>query len=526
MAYEQSVEAETQGYAGANTARQFSQIPREQSPRMQNAYMDKVGDLSKRPGTVPVTTSALGAPIGYLTAYKSTPTQAASTDILGASGTTLYKYGSGTWTAQTMTNALNTSDIYTTPFVDATLSPALVIADGGSLKKLSGSTVANITPAADDTAPAPPNILASVNAKGPKFCWTYSGHVFVSDGSNEYWYTKRYTNDYIPSVQYELLVRDNDYINGCGVAFNNVCLIPMRKGWNILAGSLFDDFDSSRYLNTTAGCIAPRSIQRVTYPDGSQTIVYVSDDGVHEIFDTGYIDVGSRQYATRGLMKDKIDFVALGLTETEKRATVGFFMPEWSVYLLSFQKSGVNYTYAYDVRNREWYTDWLTISCKAFAALDGKLYFGGSTGHLHKFDSTLYTDWNQVAKTTGTAVNFKRYSPAVALEFSGYESYWDKYLVESKQWIVPATLDITFIFANQTTIMGQAIKNEIFIEGVSKWGQAKYVNVNFTDLVNEPNEISFEFSPKSKYVQVLWENNRDEPVKIYKEKWKGRVSGR
>jgi hypothetical protein len=340
------------------------------------------------------------------------------------------------------------------------------------------------------------------------------------------WYSKRYYFDYFPSVQYEILVRENDYINGPGVTYNDVCLIPMRRGWNILTGTTFDDFDSSGYLNTTSGVIAPRTIQRVTYPDGAQTIVYASDDGIHEIFDTGYQDTGSRQYATRSLMKDKIDFPALGLSDTEKKSMVGAFIPTWSVYLLSFKKGSVNYTYAYDTRNREWYTDWLTFNAAAFIDRLGTVYFGGSTGHLHKFDPDLNSDWNDRNKTTGTPIYFKRYSAAESLEFSGYESYWDKYLVESKQWETPSALDITFIFANQTIPMAQAIKNEIFVEGVSHWGVAKYANINFTDIVNEPNEVGFDFSPKSKYVQVLWENNRDEPVKIYKSKWKGRVSGR
>lgn len=526
MAYEQYAEVETPSYGGVNTAAQFSQIPNNQSPRMQNAYMDQIGDISKRPGTIPVTTSALGNPIAYLTLYKSTPTNVAQ-DILAASGTTLYKFnGTNTLTAQTMTNALNTSDIYTTDFTNSLLTSILFITDKSEMKKYNGTAVSTIAAAADDPSPNPPNDLTDVNTKDPKYCWTYSGHVFVSPGNNEVFYSKRFEFDYFPSVQWFLLVRDNDFVNGAGLAFNNVCLIPMRRGWGILTGSSFDDFDASTFLNTVSGVIAPRSIARATYPTGQQTIIYLSDDGVHEVYDTSILDNGTRQYATRALMKDKIDFQAIGLTDAEKEAAVAYFDSTMSLYFLSFKKGSTNYTYVFDVRNGEWYPDWLTFNAKSYIRNNQEIYFAGSTGHLHKFDSDLYTDWNNSAKTTGTAVYFKRYSPALSFEFSGFESFWDAYIAESKQWNVPSTLDITFIFSNQLDVFLRIVKNEVFVEGVSRWGFAKYANVNFTDLVNEPNEILFDFSRLSKYTQVLWESDRDEPVKIFKDKFKGRSSGR
>jgi hypothetical protein len=526
MAYKQYAELETPSYAGANTALQFSLIPRSQSPRMQNAYMDQDGDISKRPGTIPVTTSALPSPIQNLTIYKASPSSSATEEIYAASGATLCKYnGTTALTPLTMTAALNRPDIYTVDFTNRLLVTRMLIADGAALKQCDGATVTLVTPAANDASPAPANALAAVNTKGINFIWEYTGHVFMSPGTNELFYSKRYEFDYVPEVQYFLLVKDNDFINGNGVAFDDVCLVPMRRGWNIITGETFDNFKADRYLNTEYGVIAPRSIKKVTYPDGTQAILFLSDNEVHEIF-TALADGGGRQYATRSVMQGKINFQDLGLTEAEKSAAVAEFHPEKQLYLLSFQKAGVNYTYVYDTRTREWYTDWLSFNAKAYASLNGTLYFGGSTGHLHKFADDLYSDWNESTKATGTPVHFKRYTAALSLEFSGYASMWDAYIVESKQWGVTASLDITFIFSDVTDVMQKVIKNQVFIEDIAEWDVAKYVNVNFTDFVNEPDEILFDYSRLSKYVQVLWENPRNEPVKIFKEKFKGRISGK
>lgn len=526
MAYENKFELETTSYLGCNTAVQFSLIPKGQSPRMKNCYQDEDGDLSKRPGTVPLTTSALAAVIAYLTAYKISPSTSAGDKIYATSGTTLYQFnGTTAFVAQTMTAALATSDIHSIGFTNSAVVSRLLIADTGALKQYDGTAVTLVAPAADDAGPAPANGLAAINLLGNKFIWNFTGHVFVSPGSDTIFYSKSYIFNYFPITFFFQLERDNDFVNGDGVEYDSVCLIPMRRGWAILTGTDATNYAASTFLNTEHGVIACRSIATVTYPDGTQTIIFLSDNGAHEVYIVTSSG-GSRQYATRSLMQGKIDFVGLGLTDAEKGAAVGVFHSEKFLYLLSFQKSGVDYTYAYDTRNKEWYTDWLTFNAKSYVSLNGTLYFAGSAKHLQKFDTTLFSDWNESTKSTGTFVFFKRYSNALSAEFSGFETFWDAYLVESKQWLVPATLDITFIFTSNTDVMANIIINEIFVEGVSRWGFARYANINFTDTVNNPNEILFDYSRLSKYTQVLWENNRDEPVKIFKDKFKGRSSGK
>jgi hypothetical protein len=517
---QEQVTLETNTFGGINTALQFSQIPREQSPLMINATMKKIDSISQRDGTIPVTATALSAPIEHLTVYRSSPTVE---DILAASGTTLYKFNEvDTLLAQNMTNPLVKADIYTVAFTDENNVSVLFITDGGNMKQYNGIEVKDIVAAADDPLPNPPNDLININAKKPLYCWVYSSHVFVSYGTDIAHYTKRFEYDYIPSVQFERWVRENDYMTGPGIEFNGLCLIPMRKGWGILTGSNFNNFNGNQFINTINGCIAPRSIQRITYPDGRQTIAYLSDDGAHEIYDTGNAD-SSNRYSTQSLMNNKIDFEALGLSEVEKKGASAYFDVDQFLYILTFKRGTDNLAYAYNTRNGEWYP-WTNIVSESMVRKVDTLYYAGSEGNLRKFDEDLYSDWNESTKETGTPVYFKRYSPAISFEFSGYSSYWDYYLLEAKQWNVTATLDIGVVFSNTTVELLKALKNEIFVEGVTKWGEGKYANVDYTDIVNEPNELIFH--KKSKYVQVIWENNRDEPVEIYKERWKGRISGR
>lgn len=517
------VTLETKGFGGVNNALQFSQLPREQSPLMQNAYMSKIGAIAKRPGTRPVTTTALANTIEHLTTYKASAVASSEPEIFASSGTTLYKYnGSNALTALTMTNPLNDADIYTVGFTNALLTSRLIIGDSGILKGCNGSVVADVTPAVDAPLPNPANVLTDINAKGHKFIWTHSSHIFSSPGTNELFYSKRFEYDYWPETQYFYLVNENDYINGCGVTYDGRCLIPLRRSWAILTGSNFDDFEADEYLNTNHGVIAPRSVQKVTYPDGSQTIIYLSDDEVHEVF-TAIHNETSKMYATRSLMRDIIDFGEVGLTESEKETAVGFFDASRSLYLLSFKKDGENFTYAYDLRNREWYTDWTNFNARSYVSLDSVTYFAGELKHLCKFDNDLYSDWEDSAMTTGSPIYFKRYSPLLSLENTGYASYWDYLIIELKQYPIPSSLDVTVIFTQSSELGAQAIDTSSAVWDETEWDVAEFANEDYTETVNEPRRIKY--MKKSKYVQELWENNADQPVEVYWSKWIGRVSG-
>lgn len=516
-------EQEVKVFLGQNTANNPADLAWGAQAIAKNAVMREIGTIGKRDGSQPVTMSALGTSIKHLSQYKSSTT--ATPDFLASSGTTLYKFnGTDTLTGQTMTNALETSDIYTEDFTDSTLTSRLLIADTGDLKAYNGTAVANVTPATDDPAPAPANVLDDINVKGNKFIWVHTGHVFVSPGTNELFYSKRYTFDYFPETQFFYLVRENDFINGCGVAYNNVCLIPMRRGWALLTGENFDNFEADSFLNTVNGVIAPRSISRLTYPNGAQTIAYLSDDGMHEIFDTGAIDSGVRQYATRSLMNEKIDFLAIGFTAAEMAAAYTEFDFETNLLKLWITRDTTYYCYVMDVRDGEWRVWVFPWDVKPSLRFNGTAYFAGSTGHLHKFDEGLYTDWNESTMDTGTEVDFDVYSGLLSFEFSGHASYLDYLLIEAKQWNVTSKLDVTLIYGNSTQSIESALINQIFVWGETAWSEAEWANTDFTSIVNNARRLVFK--KKGKYFQRRMRNNRDEPVLIYKEKYIGRLSNK
>jgi len=450
-------------------------------------------------------------------------------ELLAVSGDTLYGYYNGELQPAVMTDVLSSPDVYTVPFTDSSASSVLLIADGGSLKYYDGYEVKEVTPAANDTDPLPPNNLTTINALGIKYVWSYSDFVFVSTGGRSLFYSKRYSYRYFPSVREEIYVRGNDYFTGPGIAFANVMLIPMRRNWAVLLGTQFaepsatDPFVGGRYLNTIDGNISPRGYTKITYPTGGQTIAYLSDDGVYEIFDTGFIDTGVRQYSTRSLMKDKLDFNEYGFTIAEKESAVMWFDSTTSWMLLKIRRADEFWVFKFDTRNQEWYGPWrFPWDVTAFEKWDGINYFAGDTGLLHVLNEDLYSDWDDKEKTTGTPIDFDVYSGLLSFEFTGEGSYLHRYIIESQQWKVKSTLDVAIIYGNGITNLPSALKNEIFVWDVSGWDDAQWANFDFTDVVNGAKSLVIH--RKSKYFQRRWRNNRDEPTLILREAFKGTIS--
>jgi hypothetical protein len=528
---EKHITVDVPQFLGLNTVKRPGGLAPGQWRAMKNAYQVDLDDCTKRPGSIPVTTSALAATIKYMTEYKSSASNV-TPDLLATSGTTLYKFdGTSTLTAQTMTNALTSSDIYSVPFTNGTSVSILFITDGGSVKKYTAGSpgvVVNITPAADDPAPAPANNLATLNGQAPIYCWIHKDYLFFSMGKDAVYYMKKFQFDYAPTTYFNRFVRHNDYITGPGITYSDVCMIPMRRGWGVLTGSdagevnSADPFKGDVFLNTMNGCISGRTIQRITKPDGTQTVVYLSDDGVYEIFDNGYINSGSRQYSTRALMKEKIDFNAIGFTDAEKKAAVSYFDVTYNLYIMLIKHAGTNYAYCMDIRNGEWYL-WVNINGETLIRSNGTLYFGGTDMLLKKFDPTLATDWNESTKTTGTPVDWDVITDVIAMEETGFASMLDYILVWAKQYSTKSTIDMYVNKFSGTDEYDALVKNQIMIWGTGVWGQAAWYNVNFTDLVGKP--VRLPFKKKSYFFQLRFRNNRDELAKLYHYKLMGRSSG-
>ncbi|QHT61695.1 hypothetical protein GXP70_18090 [Paenibacillus lycopersici] len=504
---------------GVNTVSQPTALAQNQARLLLNSVQPqgRIGPSAKRPGSVPVTVTPLGNPIKRLTVYRT----GATDKVIATAGTTLYRFN-GT-ALQAASGALASADMSDVDFTDANSVSRKIITDTGTIKAYNDTafSVAQITPAADDPSPNPPNILSTLHGKGMKYCWSYQGHVMVSDGSDTVWYSKRYTFDYYPSVQWERWVRQNDYVNGTGIAFDNVLMLPMRRGWGVLFGSSFDDFEGNQFLNTKAGVVAPRSIDRLTYPDGTQSVAYLSDDGVYEIYDTQLMDTGSRRYATRSITVDKLDWDAIGLTDAEKAGVVGYFDAITSLYLLQINRGTERLCYAYDVRNREWYP-WTNIKAAGFAR-SGVLYYAGETGLLHKFDATLGTDWNDAAKTSGTPTDMIRVSDMIKFESSGKMSVLDELIINARQYATKSSLDVSIIFYSSRADVASALQNQYMTWDVTQWDRAAWANLDYTDLVSAPTPLIF--CKNSYYFQIIFRNNRDELCEVYDMTIKGRASG-
>lgn len=468
--------------------------------------------------------------------YPTANTTTLRNDILAVSDDTIYSYYNDALNPITMTDPLNSSDVYDADFTGlnaGVLVNVKIIADGGILKQVKDGVCEDVSPATDDAGPAPINVLTDINALGIKYVWTHSNYVFVNCGDNQIFYSKQATQagadnqyDYFPETNYTILVRKGDYVNGCGIPFDDVCFIPMRQGWSVNTGTNFNDFGFGEYLNTINGLIAPRSPAIITKGNGQQTIAFLSDSGVHEIFTT-VLDNRGKQYATRNLMEGKIDFESIGFTEAEKSAAVATYYVSLSMYLLEIARDGTNYVYGFDTRNEEWYM-WTGLTINTFIERNSVAYFAGD-GFLKQFDRSLNSDWTNYAMTTGTPVDFDRITGMIWFEDTGYESTLDYYILRLKQYDITATLDISLVYLQGTVDIDKAIQNQYAIwdtEG-SYWDEAIIANLDYTDLVSAPQRLSnrLQLPKKGFFFQLRWQNNRDEPVEVYSEKFIARTSG-
>lgn len=499
-----SVTIDIPKFNGINTAIAFSEIDDTESRDIRNALPNSLGSLAKRPGSIPIT----DAPIGAISTLFNLRLANVS-NIVATSGNTLYKLVNSALQAQTMTNPLVTANIDAAQFRDANGKEVLVICDGGNLKQYDGTTVKDIVAAANDPAPLPSNDLAGINGHKPTGCIVHNTRVVLWNGSDTLWHSKIGYYDYYPNVDYQRWVRENDGIQAC-VSYRGALMVLMRRHIGVLFGHDRDNWEQD-FLDTTDGCLAPATVQTVTYPNGNQEVFYVSDSGVCAIYaiDTLSLDSSAR-YSTRSVTVKQIDWQGLGVTKDEWKKAVAHFRN--GLYWLIYPKGNEWKGLVFDTRFSQWYpVD--NIKANTFYSDEDNFYFAGPDGHIKKFDSSLYSDWNDKGKTAGTPINMYWYSKLLTPKVTGVEHFWDILMVEAKQHGVPSTIDIEVnTYRGQWKVEG-VLKTEIFAWGLSKWGEAEWNNPNFTDMVNHAKPLRVFL--KGQYAQVKISNNRDEPVEIY-----------
>lgn len=516
-------------FLGQNTAVQFSQIDVRQSPSMVNLLPGATGSLANRKGTVPVTVEATENLKRLFTFRKSSVD-----NIVASGGTTLYKFNTGTlvWDAQTMTDALNTDLITSVQFRDQANNEVMVIADGGNLKFYDGTAVTDITPAPDDTSPAPANILGTtINTTNPAAGVTLHNNRMViwSNQKDIIFHSKPGYYDYFPSTNFQRFVRNNDYIQTC-ISFGSAMLVFMRNSIGVLFGDGYGPTPqpgvdwTQDFLDTTEGCVNPRSVRVVVFPDSHEEVFYQTDRGISSVMtvNTKSLD-NSTAYATRNVTNDKINWESLGVTNEEWAAATSYF---WNgFYWIVFKRGSEWVGLVYDTDSNEWFPI-QGVRANDFYADSNAFYMLGSDatqGHLVKFDEIEYDtpsittsvvqDYDSATKTIGTPVIWNWYSKLLNPGLSGFKHLWDILLIECKQFASYSSIDVEVnALQGQYNVVG-AIKSSIMIIGFSIIGEAEIANLNFTEFINNAKRLRIFL--KSQYIQIKLSNSLGQPVELF-----------
>lgn len=512
----QTITLEINDFLGVNNAVQFSQISIQQSPDMLNLIPGKVRGLRHRAGSKLVTQTARVGGLVRMFPYRASNVN----NIVATGGTTLYKFDSVglDWDAQTMTNTLSTADINAVQFRNESAQEILVISDGGSLKAYNGTAVANITPAANDAAPLPANDLATINSSNPAVGVTTHNNRLViwPAGKDIIFHSKPGYNDYFPQTSFQRWVKDNDYIQTC-ISFGSALLVFMRNSIGVLFGDGYSTTPQATdwtqdFLDTSYGCVNPRSVRLVVFPDGSEQVFYQTERGVSAVvnIDTKSLD-NSTRFSTRNVTEDKIDWNELGLSNTEWSSAVSYFTE--GKYWLIWLTGGVTKGMVYDTNNDQWYPIQMGVSIMDFYANENAFYFIGNEGHLKAFDDNKHRDYTNYAQTQGNPVTWYWYSKLMNPVLTGHDHFWDILMVESQQFSETSTIDVEINTLYGRYLQSQAIKTAIMIVGVSVIGQAKIANANLSDIINNAERLRI--FQKGQYAQIKLSSDRGEPVELY-----------
>lgn len=491
-------------FDGVNTALAFSEIKNTESLKLLNGLPGSLGSLAKRPGTIPVTASALATPIKRLFNYR----KAKQDRVLAVSNNQLYELIDDTLTAKTGT--LTSNDVEQAQFKDEAGEEVLIIADGGNLKYFDGTEVKDITPAANDADPLPANDLATINASHkPIGCLVHGARVVIWDGSDTIWHSKVGYYDYFPQTDYIRFVRKGDYIQTC-VTYRGALLVFLRDSLAVLFGQDINNWQQD-FLSTEEGCINPRTVQQVTFPDGKQEVFYVSDNGVQAVYtiDTVLIDSQAR-YSTRSVSRTQIDWKELGVTKEEWQRAVAHFYDDkyWLIYPKGTEWHGL----VFDTVFGNWYPI-NNIDAHAFFDNTDSFLFASDSGHVKKIDESLFSDWDDMNRTTGTPIEMYWYSNLLTPKVTGMEHFWDIVIIEAKQHMHKSTVDLEFNTYDKQMRLDNQLKTEMTVWGSTVWGETQWPSINLTHFVNYADRLRV--FQRGKYMQIKICNNRDEPIEIY-----------
>lgn len=506
-------------FYGLNNSVQFSQIDVRQSPSLENLIPYRVGGIRNRSGTVPLTVTPRAGGLAKLFPFRKSGVD----NLVATGGTTLYKYDNVNfdWDAQTMTNALVTDMIGALQYRDANGNEVLVIADGGPLKAYNGTAVANITPAANDIDPLPANDLLNINTTQPPIGITVHNNRLViwSANTDTIHHSKPGFFDYFPQTSFQRFVNENDYIQTC-ISFGSSLLVFMRRHVGVLFGDGYSATPQSTdwsqdFLDTSEGCVNPRSVRVVVFPDAHEEVFYQTADGVSAVVnvDTKSLD-NSTRIATASRTENLINWRLLGITESEWNNAISYFTD--GKYWLVF-RDGADYRgLVFDTNNFQWYPI-RNVKATDFFADESTFYFIGTDGHLKRFDETLYKDYNDAAKTSGDNVEWFWNSSLLSPQTTGYDHLWDILMIECQQFMKTSRIKVevnTNRRSNSTFNLDTVLQSEVMIIGQSVIGEGVIANLALTDLITVAQRLRCFI--KGQYLQIKLSNVNGEPVELYK----------
>ena len=502
-------------FDGMNTALAFSDIKDTESRDMLNGLPGSIGSLKKRPGTIPLSETALAKPVRQLFPYS------VSGMILGVSGDTLYEFSRilGNWAPKTMTNKINEYNrVDMAEFKNESGQDVVLITDGGALKYYNGSEVKNVAPAANDESPLPANDLTNINSKNLVGCLVHNTRLVVWSLNDTLWHSKIGYYDYFPQTDYQRFVREGDAIQTC-ITFGGALLVFMRNHVAVLFGHDRDDW-SQDFLDTGNGCINPNTVQIVTYPDGRQEVFYLSDDGIYSIYTINTLSLdNSIRYSSKSVTKMKVDWERLGVARTTLAQTATAYFHNGQ-YWMVWKEDGKYRGLVFDTSAEAWYPiD--NVTANAFYADEWGFYFAGDDGHFKTFDASLYSDYQDKAKTLKTPINLYWYSKITTPRLTGHDHLWDILIIQAKQQKAKSTLDVEVNTYKDNLVIPSAVKTAALVWGVTEWGESEWANEKLTDLINNPQRLRTFL--KGQYVQIKLSNNRDEPMEIHGIRYEVRV---
>lgn len=491
-------------FDGVNTALAFSELKNTEALKMLNGLPGSLGTLAKRPGTIPVTANKLPNPIVGLFNYRKNKQD----NILAVSNSRLHKLNGDTLDQQTGT--LSSNEVDQAQFKDENGEEVLIIADGGNLKYYDGAEVKDITPAENDDDPLPANDLATINSKHkPIGCLVHGARVVVWDGSDTIWHSKVGYYDYFPQTDYIRFVRKGDYIQ-TAVTYRGALLVFLRDSVAVLFGQDIGNWHQD-FLSTEEGCLNPKTVQQVTFPDGKQEIFYLSDSGVHAVYtiDTVLIDNQAR-YSTRSVSRTQIDWKKLGVSKSEWQRAVAHYYDD--KYWLIYPKGNEWHGLVYDTVFNNWYPI-NNIDAHAFFDNSDTFLFASDSGHIKRIDDGLFSDWEDKDRTSGNPIEMYWYSNLLTPKVTGLEHFWDIVIIEAKQHFHKSTVDLEINTYDGSLALNNQLQTEMMVWGDTVWGETRWPSLHLTDYVNYAERLRV--FQKGKYMQIKISNDRDEPVEIY-----------